>query len=418
MTFEFRRNGRKVSSKKFFEGISEDVTEIGMEHIEEKYHGIASSIIDPETGRPADIIVRRVGKSSVRLIANGSPAFARELERRIGLNEGTVELPKSDAPNVYLAHASENKANLAEPLARTLFDAGIYVWLDKWEIRSGDSLRQKMEQGLSNCSHFVVLLTPESINKPWVNAEIDAGFLQDIEGSSAFIALRNGISVGDLSPFLKSRLCPEIDLNNSVLVDSLVDDIFGRSKRPDLGSAPSYVQTVEPGLATWSNEAQALAKHLVLISKTGSEFDPETNIEACAIALDMPMDLVRFAVVDLEEGGLIERAAWNDALFHVRPSLFVEFDRHFLDFDNREDAKRVAGLVVQEGGDYVESHTVCASVADWSVRRFNSALNTLVDLRLVSPERVLIDHTGSEFAFESMRVTDKTRRYVHRNKTE
>jgi len=52
----------------------------------------------------------------------------------------------------------------------------------KWEIRSGDSLKRKMEEGLAGCTHFVVLLTPNSLGKPWVETEIDAGFLRMVRG--------------------------------------------------------------------------------------------------------------------------------------------------------------------------------------------------------------------------------------------
>lgn len=55
---------------------------------------------------------------------------------------------------------------LARPLAQRLMAEGIEVWFDEWEIGAGDSLKRRMEQGLEDCSHFVVLLTPTSIRKP------------------------------------------------------------------------------------------------------------------------------------------------------------------------------------------------------------------------------------------------------------
>ena len=69
---------------------------------------------------------------------------------------------------------------------------GIEVWFDEWEIRAGDSLRRKMEEGLANCTHFVVLLTPNSLHKPWVETEIDAGFIRAVGGESRFIGIRVG----------------------------------------------------------------------------------------------------------------------------------------------------------------------------------------------------------------------------------
>lgn len=81
------------------------------------------------------------------------------------------------SPIAFLAHASEDK-DLARRIVISLADSGISTFFDKWEIRTGDSIRQKIDQGLSNCRHFLVLLTENSIAKPWVNAEIDGAFAQ------------------------------------------------------------------------------------------------------------------------------------------------------------------------------------------------------------------------------------------------
>jgi len=50
--------------------------------------------------------------------------------------------------DVFICHASEDKDDVAVPLARTLEDAGLLVWLDKHEIKLGDSLREKIDEGL------------------------------------------------------------------------------------------------------------------------------------------------------------------------------------------------------------------------------------------------------------------------------
>ena len=47
-------------------------------------------------------------------------------------------------PTAFLSHASEDKASFAEPLGRELASLGIRPWLDKWEIRPGDSLVSKL----------------------------------------------------------------------------------------------------------------------------------------------------------------------------------------------------------------------------------------------------------------------------------
>ena len=170
---EFRRNGRKVSAQGIVEGLQQDFIEAALLELEKRMHGIASSIVDPETGKHADVFVRRKGKEGLILRTSGSAAYARELERRLGAETGSIE-PMDDqsmeTPRVYLAHASEDKNSFARPLAYHLIENGIDVWFDEWEIHAGDSLRRKMEEGLHNCTHFIVVLTSASINKPWVQS--------------------------------------------------------------------------------------------------------------------------------------------------------------------------------------------------------------------------------------------------------
>jgi hypothetical protein len=143
----------------------------------------------------------------------GSPAFARELEKRLGVDTGSIETMStqatSDVPRVYLAHASDDHETLAKPLAEALMAQGIDDWFDEWEIRAGDSLRRKMEEGLTNCTHFVVLLTTSSLHKPWVETEIDAGFIRAVGGESRFIGIRAGVGVNDLS-MTRSTISPNL----------------------------------------------------------------------------------------------------------------------------------------------------------------------------------------------------------------
>src|SRR5262245_4550719 len=97
---------------------------------------------------------------------------------------------------VFLCHASEDKI-LVRRLAEDLQANGVETFFADWEIRPGDGIRQKLEEGLGACTHFVVLLTPASLVKPWVQAEMDAGFVRRIEGVCRFIPLRHGVDISE-----------------------------------------------------------------------------------------------------------------------------------------------------------------------------------------------------------------------------
>lgn len=81
--------------------------------------------------------------------------------------------------DVFLSHATEDKAAVADPLRRALTEAGISVWIDGSEIRLGDSMRRSMEKGLSMSRWGVVVVSPSFLGKYWPQAELDALFAKE-----------------------------------------------------------------------------------------------------------------------------------------------------------------------------------------------------------------------------------------------
>ena len=402
-----------MSSKAFFDGVKKDMIDKAMTIFEDRVHAAASAIIDPETGTHPEVIVRRTGENSARVLTAGSKSFARELERRLGIEEGQVKHMTKGTPRIYLALASEDKVALAIPLAEKLMASGIDVWLDKWEIGYGDSLVQRMEEGLDNCSHFVVLLTPISIAKNWVRAEIDAGFTDDINGKVKFIGLRNNVDIDDLTPFLRTRLCPHFELNDDVQFQELVEDIFGLSRKPELGDVPSFVQNAKDGLSKWSKEALGVAKYLVTQSEGATKFDPQTHYEECAEDTGLSEEEVRLGVLDLEGSGLVETSkSFSSSQFYPLIGLFVEFDTHFAGLDNRSDAYEVVKTAYEDDPNNANMSELHLKFEGWPLRRFNSALNVLEETRVIRPIRYM-DRGG--LTFQAMSMDDKTLRYIRRH---
>ena len=119
---------------------------------------------------------------------------------------------------------------MAERIAKALIAVGIDTWWAEWEIQPGDSLRQKIDEGIGGCTHFLVLLTPNSVKKPWANAEMDAGFLRKILERARFIPLRaNGLKPSELPPLLQGLLSPTIEDESDIR--ELVNAIYEVSKK-------------------------------------------------------------------------------------------------------------------------------------------------------------------------------------------
>lgn len=75
--------------------------------------------------------------------------------------------------DVFISHASEDKADVARPLAIHLQHLGLKVWLDEFELTLGDSLRRSIDHGLVQSSYGVVILSPAFFSKEWPNRELD-----------------------------------------------------------------------------------------------------------------------------------------------------------------------------------------------------------------------------------------------------
>ena len=283
-------------------------------------------------------------------------------------------------PRVFLSYGSEDK-KLAGQVASTLRGERIETWWDNWEIRAGDSIRQKVDNGIEKCTHFLVLLTKQSINKEWVKAEMDAGFVRNLRGQCRFIPVRYELPVNDLPPTLEGVLSPEIKSGTDL--SGLVSDIYEMNKKPPLGNPPAAVVQAHEVDTGYSPAVLAVAKLLVEESKNGLTADPRATMGNIASATELEMADAEDAIRELEDYGFLkvdEFLGKRPSQYHVRtmPSLFVKFDRYFMGWNAEEDAVQIATDMVNDKK-FPTSPEKIAKQYGWSHRRLNPALKYLVD---------------------------------------
>lgn len=81
---------------------------------------------------------------------------------------------------VFISYSHADKA-FANKLAVNLVDARVSVWLDRWELKVGDSLIEKIQDGLQDASALLVLLSKNSVESAWCKTELSAGLLRELE---------------------------------------------------------------------------------------------------------------------------------------------------------------------------------------------------------------------------------------------
>lgn len=285
-------------------------------------------------------------------------------------------------PVVFVCHASED-GDTARELASHFHSRGIDTFFDEWEIGPGDSLRQKIEHGLSSCTHFMVLLTPRSIGKPWVNAEIDAGFIRKVEGKCKFIPLRQGLTVGELPSLLRALHSPELADAHSL--DSLADRIHGLSIKPSLGTAPATVASRNPIAMGLSPAAESIVRMMIEKSENGYEMDTKLEAQEIRDATKMSDDAMVDGVDELDRGLITKHVfvgSGDIGFSFVTPKarLFYLYDEFFRPWIPLTDAKRIAADLVNGAEGSVPK---LAESYDWLPRRMNPAVSYLQDQGLV-----------------------------------
>lgn len=310
------------------------------------------------------------------------------------------------SPAVFLSYTHEDR-DLAEKIATQLTTVGIDTWWDEWEIRAGDSIVQKIDEGLGDCTHFIVLLTPRSIDKPWVKAEMDAAFVRKLTDSVKFIPLRCDLSAEQLPPLLRGLLSPQInDVSSTETVAQVANDIFGVTKKPLRGSAPTVL---DHPAAPYSPAAMTVAEYFCRETEHAATFDPMVAnrdlAQTTGLSLDDAVDALHELnyFVDQTEEIAEARYVWP------RPAFWPEFDPYFeYNPDPAGDALAIAARMVNDP----EFPTRLSSIAahlDWQPRRVNPAAAYLMDLEVV---RHLSFLGMKQWVVGVIERTDATRRFV------
>jgi len=107
-------------------------------------------------------------------------------------------------PSIFLSHSHPDKP-FAKKLANDLRRAGYIVWIDEAEIKIGDSLIEKIRDGLDRVDYVAALLSKASIDSQWVKKELDIASNREID-ENRVVVLPLLLEDVELPGFLKGKL--------------------------------------------------------------------------------------------------------------------------------------------------------------------------------------------------------------------
>ena len=191
-----------------------------------------------ELGRQMDELSRTLDSGDepsryTMALQQRSHIVRRELEIRLGKLEVRAGLRHLTPPrratshetDVFISHASEDKAEVAEPLAHELERRGYTVWLDRAALRLGDRLLDKIDEGLAGCRYGVTVLSAAFFAKNWPRSEL-AGLAarQDAEERKIILPVWHRTSHAEIarhSPILAAVLGVSTDEGIAAVVDAI-----------------------------------------------------------------------------------------------------------------------------------------------------------------------------------------------------
>ncbi|WP_111684372.1 toll/interleukin-1 receptor domain-containing protein [Winogradskyella tangerina] len=115
----------------------------------------------------------------------------------------------------FISHATEDKDDIVRDLADSLINNGFNVWYDEFELKIGDSLRKKIDDGLIKSRYGIVIISPSFVKKNWTEYELNGMVAREMNGHKVILPIWHKITKDEVLNFSPS-LADKMALNTSI----------------------------------------------------------------------------------------------------------------------------------------------------------------------------------------------------------
>lgn len=158
--------------------------------------------------------------------------------------------------SLFLSHSHSDKP-FARKLAADMRHRGYVVWIDEAEIKVGDSLIQKIREGLDEVDYIAAILSEASLGSEWVQKELDIASNREID-EKRVVVLPLLVEDVELPGFLKGKYYCDFrqEENYETELDKLADAMGPVPKPPAISKNELETLKQELGIAR-----QAVLRH-------------------------------------------------------------------------------------------------------------------------------------------------------------
>jgi hypothetical protein len=113
--------------------------------------------------------------------------------------------------SVFISY-SHNDKRFVDRLAAALIRKRQHIWLDRYELRPGDSLLQRIQDAIEKAQALLVVLSKASVNSEWCKKELSVGLVRELEEKRVVVipVLMEDCSIPLL---LRDKLCADFRIS-------------------------------------------------------------------------------------------------------------------------------------------------------------------------------------------------------------
>lgn len=187
---------------------------------------------------------------------------------------------------IFISYSSKDQT-FASQLAESLKNLGHKLWLDEWNIKVGESIPTKIQDGLTSADYLIVVLSSSSVKSGWMEREWQAKYWEEVKAEKIMV-LPVLIENCEIPALLKPK--KYVDFRGdygSALVKLMA------------GISPTFTSSSEPEISQPRKEDSDVSD---LLSKIQSRIIPlaQCFTEALKIAIKLKnKDLEKFCRIEL-----------------------------------------------------------------------------------------------------------------------
>ncbi len=133
--------------------------------------------------------------------------------------------------DVFISHASVDKVPFVRDLSDALIARGLSVWYDTHTLMIGDSIRERIDDGLKSSKHGIVVLSHAFFERSWPKLELDGLFVrQTTERTNVILPIWHGVTAVEVAQY-STILAGRFAGNSADGVGQIADELVAAIRR-------------------------------------------------------------------------------------------------------------------------------------------------------------------------------------------